>query len=84
VISEEWHYIVYRDGTEELYDLREDPMEWTNLANGQSAEIASVKSRLRSFLPSREADEIPRNEKNKQLKILDETIQARRSRASLK
>lgn len=29
--SERWRYIRYADGSEELYDLRADPNEWTNL-----------------------------------------------------
>jgi arylsulfatase A-like enzyme len=33
VRSEHWRYITYADGSEELYDLRQDPNEWTNLAN---------------------------------------------------
>ncbi len=32
VRSERWRYIRYADGSEELYDLRSDPNEWTNLA----------------------------------------------------
>ena len=32
VRSEDFRYIRYADGTEELYDHRVDPMEWTNLA----------------------------------------------------
>ncbi len=31
--SEHWRYIRYADGTQELYDLRTDPHEWTNLAD---------------------------------------------------
>ena len=33
VRSERWRYIRYADGTEELYDHRDDPHEWKNLAN---------------------------------------------------
>jgi hypothetical protein len=32
VRSEDWRYIRYADGSEELYDHRTDPNEWTNLA----------------------------------------------------
>ena len=32
VRSERWRYIRYADGSEELYDMRNDPNEWTNLA----------------------------------------------------
>ena len=30
--SEDWRYVRYADGTEELYDMRTDPHEWNNLA----------------------------------------------------
>jgi arylsulfatase A-like enzyme len=30
--SENWRYIRYADGSEELYDMKNDPNEWTNLA----------------------------------------------------
>ena len=32
VRSEHWRYIRYSDGSEELYDHRTDPHEWTNVA----------------------------------------------------
>src|SRR5207247_8214678 len=32
VRSEHWRYIRYADGSDELYDHRTDPNEWTNLA----------------------------------------------------
>ncbi|MDP6446552.1 MAG: sulfatase, partial [Pirellulaceae bacterium] len=32
VRSENWRYIRYADGSEELYDMRSDPNEWKNLA----------------------------------------------------
>jgi iduronate 2-sulfatase len=31
--SDRWRYIRYRDKTEELYDLMNDPNEWINLAD---------------------------------------------------
>ena len=38
--SEHWRYIQYADGTRELYDMRKDPNEWTNLAsNPKYAEV---------------------------------------------
>jgi len=33
VRSEQWRYIRYADGSEELYDHSNDPNEWTNLAH---------------------------------------------------
>ncbi len=31
-VTEDWRYIRYADGSEEFYDLKNDPNEWTNLA----------------------------------------------------
>lgn len=47
--SEHWRYIRYADGSEELYDMRNDPNEWHNLA-GQ-AKYAEVIAEHRRFLP---------------------------------
>jgi len=35
VRSDRWRYIRYADGSEELYDLQEDPNEWDNLAGDE-------------------------------------------------
>jgi arylsulfatase A-like enzyme len=40
-----WRYILYRNGQEELYDHRNDPYEWTNLAADQAHQ--SKKQELR-------------------------------------
>lgn len=49
VRSEHWRYIRYADGSEELYDLRSDPNEWTNLAKVQGH--AEVLKEHRQWLP---------------------------------
>lgn len=36
VRSEQWRYIRYSDGTEELYDHSKDPNEWTNIAGDEA------------------------------------------------
>jgi len=36
VINSNWRYIHYQDGSEELYDLQNDPNEWNNLAPDES------------------------------------------------
>jgi len=50
-MSEKWHYISYAKGVEELYNLENDPLEWTNLANNGSSETEAVKEKLKLYLP---------------------------------
>jgi len=49
VRSERWRYIRYADGSEELYDMLNDPNEFTNLA--LNPEYDSQKRRLKKQLP---------------------------------
>lgn len=49
----DWRYIHYADGTEELYNERTDPHEWTNVA--AVPENAEVKKKLAQYLPTRNA-----------------------------
>jgi choline-sulfatase len=53
VRTEEWRYIRYADGSEELYDLRQDPDEWTNLA--ADPKQAAQKRELARWLPKSSA-----------------------------
>lgn len=53
-IDAQWRYIRYADGSEELYDHRADPHEWTNLAAEPA--LNAIKTRLASYLP-KAADE---------------------------
>ena len=52
VVLDQWNYIRYRDGSEELYDHSKDPGEFSNLAN--NPEYTAVKKRLAEWLPTRE------------------------------
>ena len=54
-----WRYIQYDDGSEELYNLKEDPEEWTNLA--ADPEYESIISELKTHLPEVNVDPIPVN-----------------------
>jgi len=63
VRSERWRYIRYSDGTEELYDHQNDPMEWTNLAG--DPKLAEVKKQLAGWLPKVNAPEGPRGRKKR-------------------
>lgn len=47
--SENWRYIHYADGSEELYDMVKDPNEWTNLASRAGYE--KVLGEHRKWLP---------------------------------
>ncbi len=49
VRSDEWRYIRYANGDEELYDHKRDPYEWTNLVS--KVEFKSVKADLLKALP---------------------------------
>lgn len=50
--DQRWRYIRYADGSEELYDHKNDSNEWDNLAaKGLSEQHAKVVARLRQHLP---------------------------------
>jgi hypothetical protein len=49
ISTEGWRYIHYRDGGEELYDIPNDPYEWTNLA--AKPEYAAKLAEMRALAP---------------------------------
>ena len=53
VRTEKWRYIVYADGSEELYDVVNDPHEWKNLAG--NSDFAEVKTALAKWAPKTSA-----------------------------
>jgi arylsulfatase A-like enzyme len=55
--TQRWRYIRYADGSEELYDHEQDPMEWTNLA-GQPDSRSTIAN-LSKFLPTKNAKSAP-------------------------
>lgn len=50
-----YRYILYEDGSEELYDIAEDPNEWNNLASKE--EMKPVIARLKKSLPESNAED---------------------------
>lgn len=57
--NERWRYIRYADGSEELYDLANDPHEWTNVAH--LAEHDAVKAKMASYLPKESVPPAPKS-----------------------
>jgi len=57
VRSEHWRYIRYADGSEELYDHRTDPNEWSNLA--KDPKYAEVVREHARWLPQVNAPPVP-------------------------
>jgi len=49
VRTADWCYLRYADGSEELYDRKQDPAEWKNLAD--DPRFAEIKSDLARLLP---------------------------------
>jgi arylsulfatase A-like enzyme len=54
--SEQFRYIRFRNGKEELYDMQKDPWEWTNLASDPKYD--SVKQHHQKHLPKTDAPDI--------------------------
>jgi len=60
--SENWRYSIYDDGSEELYDHRNDPHEFTNLAADPARltdEQRNVIAGLRKYLPDVNVPALP-------------------------
>jgi arylsulfatase A-like enzyme len=67
VRTEQWRYIRYNTGDEELYDETKDKHEWTNLA--AQVEFSAVKKKLEGYLPKKNApDNLPNSEFNLKVK----------------
>lgn len=57
VRSRDWRYIRYADGSEELYDMRQDPQEWHNLAS--EPRYQDIVESHRRWLPKFDAPPAP-------------------------
>ena len=49
VVNSNWRYIFYRDGSEELYNVKKDPNEWYNLAGKD--EYRNIIKEMRKTAP---------------------------------
>jgi arylsulfatase A-like enzyme len=59
--SEQFRYIRYSDGSEELYDHRNDELEWKNLAD--NPKYARIKKQFTKWLPEKNVPEVPKIKK---------------------
>ena len=85
VCDNRWRFIRYSDGTEELYDMQEDPQEWHNLITRPSSQGEAAMERLGKLLPKTFAEPIPYSKgKYKKVNALDTTIKSTRDLAKLK
>ncbi len=62
----QWRYIRYADGSEELYDHKKDPNEWSNLAN--KPKYAQLKKELARWFPKTNAPSAKESKKRKSQK----------------
>lgn len=67
VINQDWRYIQYADGSEELYDLNNDEHEWYNLAADST--YASIKKAMQAQAP---AEFAPAATSSKDLELVTE------------
>lgn len=67
VVTDQWRFIQYADGSRELYDRKEDKYEWHNLALDDS--YAPVMEKLAEYLPL-SADPAPWN-KTRLIEMID-------------
>lgn len=65
IINKDWRYIRYGQDGEELYDLKNDPNEWANLASEE--EHAPLKEAMRQSAPTTFAEPEPKLNRRKDL-----------------
>ncbi len=63
LVTGDWRYIRYADGSQELYDHRTDPNEWTNVAD--KPEHAEVIQKLSAHLPKVNAPPVEEKQKER-------------------
>lgn len=62
VYWDDWHYIHYKDGSEELYNLKNDSNEWENIASKD--EYSEIKLKMKQKLPEVNLSNVPQSSYN--------------------
>ncbi|MEO2013456.1 MAG: sulfatase [Fuerstiella sp.] len=59
--AQDWRYIRYENGKEELYFTKDDPREWTNLADDSASaeKLHAFRQKLKSRIPAAGSDVPP-------------------------
>ena len=68
VLDERWYLIHYKDGTEEFYDMQNDPLQWTNQIRSSDPEFRAQIKRLAAAMPVSYAPDVPHNAGGKEAK----------------
>lgn len=82
MINRDWRYIHYAKDQEELYNLGEDPNEWTNLASDEK--YADVIVELRKMAPTNFAPPEPKLNARKDLVTEGDTFQWEKGKGNYK
>ena len=72
IINRDWRYIRYGEDGEELYDLKNDPNEWTNLAGG--SEHSDLKKEMQQLAPATFAPHEEKLNSRKDLVVEEDTF----------
>jgi arylsulfatase A-like enzyme len=72
VMNRDWRYIHYDEKNRELYNVKEDPHEWNNLAS--DSQYADVIAELRKSAPTEFADPEPKLNSRRDLVIEGEAF----------
>lgn len=79
--DDRWNLIYRKNGVRELYDLRSDPMEWTNLFGRDEA--SKAQRRLEAFVPKHYAPAIKNSKGAHGPNQIDKNIRAARLKLDL-